>query len=128
MSLFRGFTDILHEDTKELSWRMSINISHIILESHAESDSIDQSPHSWKQHKVPKKYDDNEPVFRDACSTICTTGDRLGEFWTCSFLGPFWAPEEDLNKTNQSPTQYGSIPQGQPQQMHNDRTLRAKTE
>jgi hypothetical protein len=105
-SLFRGFTDILHDDTKELSWRMSINIAHIILEPGTERDTTEPRDR-WKPPKDVVS-DKDERAFRNVCSTICTTGDRLGEFWTCSFLGPFCKPKEGQKKSSQSPAQKGS--------------------
>jgi hypothetical protein len=96
---------------------MSINIAHIILERRTGMDATGQLANLWEQHEIPERYDIDKPVFRDVCSTICITGDRLGEFWTCSFLGPFSTPEKGQNKTNQPPAQNGSglRRQGQPQ-------------
>ncbi|KAF4627020.1 hypothetical protein G7Y89_g11137 [Cudoniella acicularis] len=117
-SLFRGFSDILHEDTKELSWRMSINIAHIIIDPRKGMNINDQLPDLWEppKHEIPEEYDKEKRVFRDVCSTICTTGDRLGEFWTCSFLGPFSTLEKGQNNTSQSPAQNGHGLQGPGQQ------------
>lgn len=119
-SLFRGFTDTLYEDTKELSWRMSINIAHIILDPRTNMNVNNQATNLWEpqMHGIPESYDPDKRVFRDVCSAICTTGDRLGEFWTCSFLGPFSTFEDDQNNTNisQPHAHNGSPLQGQNQQ------------
>jgi hypothetical protein len=76
---------------------MSINIAHIIFEPPRTPTS--QFPNTWiRKPQADESLDKYEPrggAFRSVCSTICTTGDRRGEFWTCSFLGPFSAPEKN---------------------------------
>jgi hypothetical protein len=117
-SLFRGFTDILHEDTKELSWRISINITHIILQPPVVKGASDHRAKPWEppKHDIPEEYDPDKRAFREVCSAICSSGDRLGEFWTCSFLGPFSTLENSPNKANQPLAQESGELQGQGQQ------------
>ncbi|KAE9362615.1 hypothetical protein N431DRAFT_551124, partial [Stipitochalara longipes BDJ] len=123
-SLFRGFTDTLHEDTKELSWRMSINIAHIILQPPIEKGAPDRRADAWEppKHEIPEEYDPHNRAFTEVCSGICSSGDRLGEFWTCSFLGPFSTLEKGAHKTNEPPAQEGGELEGQSQEIQIDKT------
>jgi hypothetical protein len=54
-------------------------------------DVTGQRANLWepRKHDIPEEYDPDKRAFREVCSGICSSGDRLGEFWTCSFLGPF---------------------------------------
>jgi hypothetical protein len=85
---------------------MSINIAHVILEPGTEGDTTEPRER-WNPPKDVVS-DGDKRVFRNVCSTICTTGDRLGEFWTCSFLGPFCKPNQGQKQSSQSPAQKGS--------------------
>jgi hypothetical protein len=89
---------------------MSIDIAHIILEPRSGVDGTGQPTKLWEppKHEIPEEYDSAKRAFRDVCSSICTTGDRLGKFWTCSFLGLFSTLETGQNKTNQPPARNGS--------------------
>jgi hypothetical protein len=97
---------------------MSINIAHIILEPRTGIDGAGQPTKLWEppKHDIPEEYDSSKRAFRDVCSSICTTGDGLGEFWTCSFLGLFSTLEKGQNKTNQPPAWNSSGLQEQGQQ------------
>jgi len=97
---------------------MSINITHIILQPPIVKGASGHRANAWEppKHDIPEEYDPDKRAFREVCSGICSSGDRLGEFWTCSFLGPFSTLEEGPNETNQRPAQEGGELQGQGQQ------------
>jgi hypothetical protein len=81
---------------------MSINITHIILQPPIVKGASGRRANVWEppKHDIPEEYDADKRAFREVCSAICSSGDRLGEFWTCSFLGPFSTLEKSPNKAH----------------------------
>jgi hypothetical protein len=99
---------------------MSINITHIILQPPIVKGASGHREDAWEppRHDIPEEYDPNKRAFSEVCSGICSSGDRLGEFWTCSFLGPFSTLEKGPNNANQPPAQEDAELQGQDQRQN----------
>jgi hypothetical protein len=102
-----------HDATGEVTWHTSITIPHFILEppglTYLVRDCEDFPPEFDPVNpQIAKPPTTNLPAthekktLRNACISICMTGDSLGDFWTSSILGTINSRQKNDNDKSSS--------------------------